>query len=115
MTGLVPEIIKIGTYAKGKAITLWKIARIKKFDSIPKNCKKIIRPYPMITEETAIGTSGTNRTKIPFWSFLFKRKNNAQVKATITDKLAEKIAVITESFIATYKFLFNKTFVKFFI
>ena len=33
----------------------------------------------------------------------------------IINKLAEKIAVITESFIATYKFLFNKTFVKFFI
>ena len=63
----------------------------------------------MITEETAIGTKGTNLTKIPFWSFLFRRKNKAQVKAEITEKLEVHKAVKTESFIATYKFLFDKT------
>ena len=37
------------------------------------------------------------------------RKNKAQVKAEITEKLAVHKAVRTESFIAIYKFLFDKT------
>ena len=45
--------------------------------------------------------------------FLFNLKNKAQVKAEITEKLAQIIAVKTESFIDKYKFLLDKTFVKF--
>ena len=63
----------------------------------------------MITEEIVKGTRGSIFIKILFLDFLFNLKNKEQVRAKITVKVAVHKAVIIESLIDKYKFLFDNT------
>ena len=85
------------------------VDKVKKFGSKLNNCEKIIIPYPVITEEIVKGTRGSIFIKILFLDFLFNLKNKEQVKAKITVKVAVHKAVIIESLIDKYKFLFDNT------